>query len=155
MFLRSCSNFGGYLKRPHLNGMDADGWFDTGDRARMDDEGYIRICGRTKDIIIRGAENIPVLEIEAVLFKHPAVQSVAIVGYPDDRLGERACAFVVTKPGESLSFDEMQAFLQSEGVAKQYWPERLELREALPATASGKIQKFALRNMLRDETGTA
>lgn len=155
LFLRSCSNFGGYLKRPHLNGMDADGWFDTGDRARMDDEGYIRICGRSKDIIIRGAENIPVLEIEAVLFKHPVVQSVAIVGYPDDRLGERACAFVVTKPGESLSFDEMQAFLQSEGVAKQYWPERLELREAMPATASGKIQKFALRNMLRDEAGTA
>ena len=155
LYLRSCSNFGGYLKRPHLNGMDADGWFDTGDRARMDDEGYIRICGRTKDIIIRGAENIPVLEIEAMLFKHPAVQSVAIVGYPDDRLGERACAFVVPKPGENLSFDEMQAFLHAEGVAKQYWPERLELRDALPATASGKIQKFALRNMLREEIGVA
>ena len=95
------------------------------------------------------------LEIEAVLFKHPAIQSVAIVGYPDERLGERACAFVVPKPDKSLSFAEMQTFLQSEGVAKQYWPERLELREAMPATASGKIQKFALRNLLREEMGLA
>lgn len=153
LFLRACSNFGGYLKRPHLNGTDADGWFDTGDRARKDEEGYIRICGRTKDIIIRGAENIPVLEVEAVLFKHPAVQSVAIVGYPDERLGERACAFVVQSAGQSLSFEEMQGFLKSEGVAKQYWPERLEIVEAMPSTASGKIQKFALRERLAKETG--
>lgn len=150
LFLKGCSNFGGYLKRPHLNGMDADGWFDTGDRARMDEEGYIRICGRTKDIIIRGAENIPVLEIEALLFKHPAIQSVAIVGYPDERLGERACAYVVLKPEGSLLFEEMQSFLNAEGVAKQYWPERLEIIDAMPTTASGKIQKFELRKRAAD-----
>lgn len=153
LFVRGCSNFGGYLKRPQWNNVDADGWFDTGDIARMDAVGYIRICGRSKDIIIRGAENIPVVEVEAALFKHPAVQSVAIVGYPDERLGERACAFVVPKPGQTLSFEAMQTHLKAHHFATQYWPERLELREALPATASGKVQKFALRKLLRDEMG--
>jgi cyclohexanecarboxylate-CoA ligase len=92
-----------------------------------------------------------VVEVEAALFKHPAVQTVAIVGYPDDRLGERACAFVVPKARQAFSFEDMQAHLKALGFAVQYWPERLELREALPSTASGKIQKFALRNMLRAE----
>lgn len=151
--LRACSNFGGYLKRPHLNGMDDNGWFDTGDRGRVDEKGYIRICGRSKDIIIRGAENIPVVEVEAELYKHPAVATVAVVAEPDERLGERACAFIIPKPGQSLTFDEMKAFLQERGLTKQYWPERLELRDGLPMTASGKIQKFALREELRREAG--
>jgi len=153
LYVRGCSNFAGYLKRPQWNNVDAEGWFDTGDIARIDAQGYIRICGRSKDIIIRGAENIPVIEVESVLFKHPAVQTVAIVGYPDDRLGERACAFVVPRPGQSFTFDDMQVHLAAHHLAIQYWPERLELREALPATASGKIQKFALRKMLRAEMG--
>ncbi|HWK66999.1 MAG TPA: cyclohexanecarboxylate-CoA ligase [Rhizobiaceae bacterium] len=151
LYVRGCSNFGGYLKRPQWNNTDADGWFDTGDIARMDEQGYIRICGRSKDVIIRGAENIPVVEVETLLYKHPAVQQVAIVAYPDDRLGERACAFVVPKPGTSLDFTEMTRFLDKQQLAKQYYPERLEIRETLPSTASGKIQKFALRNMLREE----
>lgn len=151
--LRACSNFGGYLKRPHLNGMDDNGWFDTGDRGRVDEKGYLRICGRSKDIIIRGAENIPVVEVEAELYKHPAVATVAVVAEPDERLGERACAFVIPKPGQSLTFDEIKAFLQERGLTKQYWPERLELRDGLPMTASGKIQKFALRAELRREAG--
>ena len=94
---RGCSNFVGYLKRPELNGVDADGWFETGDLARMDTEGYVRITGRSKDIIIRGGENIPVVEIEQLLYRHPAVQELAIVAMPDARLGERCCAFVVTE----------------------------------------------------------
>lgn len=151
--LRACSNFGGYLKRPHLNGMDDNGWFDTGDRGRVDEKGYLRICGRSKDIIIRGAENIPVVEVEAELYKHPAVATVAVVAEPDERLGERACAFIVPKPGQSLTFEEMKTFLQSRGLTKQYWPERLELRDSMPMTASGKIQKFALRDELRKEAG--
>lgn len=153
IYVRGCSNFGGYLKRPQWNNYDADGWFDTGDLGRLDAEGYLRISGRSKDIIIRGAENIPVIEIEAIMYKNPAVQSIAIVGYPDDRLGERACAFVVTRPGHSLSFADMQTHLKAHQVAIQYWPERLEVRDALPCTASGKIQKFALRKMLREEAG--
>ncbi|MCI4661048.1 MAG: hypothetical protein MRY63_04390 [Neomegalonema sp.] len=113
--------------------------------------GYIRICGRSKDVIIRGAENIPVIEVEALLYKHPAVHQVAITAYPDERLGERACAFIVPKPGQSIDFAGMVAFLESQNLARQYFPERLEVREALPSTASGKIQKFVLRTELKDE----
>lgn len=149
LLVRACSNFGGYLKRPQWNGTDAEGWFDTGDLARMDADGYIRITGRSKDVIIRGGENIPVVEIEALLYRHASVAQVAIVAYPDERLGERACAIVVPKPGETLDFSEMTDFLKSQKVAVQYIPERLVLREAMPATPSGKIQKFRLREMLR------
>lgn len=151
LYVRGCSNFGGYLKRPQWNNTDAEGWFDTGDIARMDEAGYIRICGRSKDVIIRGAENIPVVEVEALLYKNPAVHQVAIVAYPDDRLGERACAFIVPKPGQSIDFAAMVGFLESQHLAKQYFPERLEVRDRLPSTASGKIQKFALRNELKAE----
>src|SRR5262249_3183727 len=112
--VRGCSNFVGFLKRPQLFGHDRDGWFDTGDLARMDADGYIRIAGRAKDIIIRGGENIPVVEIEGLLFGHPAVQAVAIVGMPDARLGERACAFVVPKPGQDFRFADMVAFLEQQ-----------------------------------------
>lgn len=151
LYVRGCSNFVGYLRRPEWNNTDAEGWFDTGDIARMDDRGYIRICGRSKDIIIRGAENIPVIEVESLLYKHPAIQQVAIVGYPDERLGERACAFVVPRPDKSFDFEEMTRFLKELHLAQQYFPERLEIRDKLPATASGKIQKFALRNLLKAE----
>ena len=149
LYVRSCSNFGGYLKRPELNGTDRDGWFDTGDVARMDERGYIRITGRSKDVIIRGGENIPVVEIEAMLYQHPAIAAVAVVGYPDERMGERACAVVVPKQGESLTLPELVAFLKAKQVAMQYIPERLEVLEAMPATPSGKIQKFKLRERLR------
>lgn len=150
LLVRACSNFGGYLKRPQWNNTDAEGWFDTGDLARIDAQGYIRISGRSKDVIIRGGENIPVVEVEALLYKHPAVAQVAIVAYPDARLGERACAIVVPKPGQSLEFAAMVEFLKTQKLALQYVPERLIVRDAMPATPSGKIQKFKLREMLRD-----
>ncbi|MEY4750838.1 MAG: hypothetical protein RIQ60_3052 [Pseudomonadota bacterium] len=150
LVVRSCSNFGGYLKRPQWNNTDAEGWFDTGDLARMDERGYIRISGRSKDVIIRGGENIPVVEIEALLYKHPAVAQAAIVAYADERLGERACAVVVPKAGATLDFAGMVEFLKSHKVAQTYIPERLVVREAMPATPSGKIQKFRLREMMRD-----
>ncbi|TMH02162.1 MAG: cyclohexanecarboxylate-CoA ligase [Betaproteobacteria bacterium] len=135
----------GYYKRPDLATYDAEGWFDTGDLAYMDDEGYIRINGRTKDVLIRGGENVPVVEIEALLYKHPAVATAAIVGYPDDRLGERACAFVELRPGATLDLAAVQAYMAECKVAKQYWPERVEVVPAVPRTPSGKIQKFILR----------
>lgn len=145
--VRGAGNFVGYLKRPELYDVDRDGWFETGDLARMDDAGYIRITGRTKDIIIRGGENVPVVEIENVLYRHPAVREVAIVGAPDSRLGERACAFVVVRDGKAFDFEEMQMFLRREQVAQQYFPERLRIVEEMPRTASGKIQKFRLREI--------
>lgn len=149
LLLRACSNFGGYLKRPHLNGTDADDWFETGDLARIDAQGYIRITGRSKDVIIRGGENIPVVEIESLLYRHPAVAQAAIVAYPDERLGERACAVVVLKAGETLDLPTLVDYLKAQKVALQYIPERLEILDAMPATPSGKIQKFKLRELMR------
>jgi len=148
LLVRSCSNFGGYLKRPQWNATDADDWFDTGDIAKLDALGYVRITGRSKDVIIRGGENVPVVEIESLLYRHPAIAQVAIVGYPDPRLGERACAFVVLRPNERLDLADMVAYLKSQKVAIQYIPERLEIIDAMPATASGKIQKFRVREQL-------
>ncbi len=149
LLVRACSNFGGYLKRPQWNGTDADGWFDTGDLATMNAQGYIRISGRSKDVIIRGGENIPVVEVEALLYRHPAVAQVAIVAYPDERLGERACAVIVPKADQTIDFAGMVDFLKSHKLAVQYVPEKLIVRDAMPATPSGKIQKFRLRDMLK------
>jgi cyclohexanecarboxylate-CoA ligase len=145
LLVRGAQMFLGYYKRPDIETFDAEGWFDTGDLAYADDEGYIRIDGRTKDVLIRGGENVPVVEIEALLYKHPAVAAAALVGYPDARLGERGCAFVVLRPGASLSLEDVQAYMADSKVAKQYWPERVEVIADLPRTPSGKIQKFKLR----------
>lgn len=145
--VRGSSLFVGYLKRPQLYRLDAEGWFDTGDLAYMDAEGYIRINGRTKDVLIRGGENVPVVEIEGLLHQHPSVAAASIVGYPDARLGERACAFIVLKPGKQLSLTDVQAWMNESKVAKQYWPERLEILEELPRTPAGKVQKFKLREL--------
>lgn len=152
LLLRACSNFGGYLKRPHLNGTNADDWFDTGDLARIDERGYLRITGRSKDVIIRGGENIPVVEIETLLYRHPAVAMAAVVAYPDERLGERACAVIVPKPGQTIDLPALVDYLKAQKVAIQYIPEKLIVREAMPSTPSGKIQKFKLRKMLRNGT---
>jgi cyclohexanecarboxylate-CoA ligase len=150
LMVRSCSNFGGYLRRPQWNNTDAQGWFDTGDLARIDERGYIRITGRSKDVIIRGGENIPVVEIEALLYRHPAVAQAAIVAYPDERLGERACAVVVAKPGQTVDFTGLVGFLKAQKVALQYIPERLIVLDTMPATPSGKVQKFKLREMVKE-----
>jgi cyclohexanecarboxylate-CoA ligase len=115
----------------------------------MDADGYIRIAGRSKDIIIRGGENIPVVEVEGLLFRHPAVAEVAIVGFPDTRLGERACAFIRLRDGASLSLADVTAYLEDQRMARQYMPERLEILSELPRTPSGKIQKFKLRELAR------
>jgi len=143
------SMWSGYLKRPQLYTMDADGWFDTGDIARMDEEGYIRICGRKKDIVIRGGENIPVVEVESALYRMPEIADVAIVAMPDPRLVERACAFATLRSGATVTLERIRAHLAAEGVAKHFWPERLEVLAAMPRTPTGKIQKFVLREMAR------
>ena len=144
---RGAANFVGYLKRPEAYATDEDGWFDTGDVASMDESGYIRITSRAKDIIIRGGENVPVVEVEELLYRHRAVRDAAIVAMPDPRLGERGCLFVTLRPGESLDFEEMQRHLEERQLAKQYWPERLEVIDEMPRTPSGKIQKFKLREI--------
>ena len=147
LLVRGCQMFTGYYKKPELKTFDAEGWFDSGDLAYMDGEGYIRISGRVKDVLIRGGENVPVVEIENLLYKHPSVAAVAVVGYPDARLGERGCAFIVPKPGNTIDLAAMQAYLAKCKMAKQFWPERVELVADLPRTASGKIQKFKLKEV--------
>jgi cyclohexanecarboxylate-CoA ligase len=120
-------------------------WFETGDLAWRRDDGGIRIAGRSKDLVIRGGENVPVVEVEAVLYTHPRVREVAVIGYPDERLGERACAVVVPEGDAPPTLTELTAWLDQKGMAKQFWPERLQVVEEMPKTPSGKIQKFALR----------
>ena len=145
--VRGMANFVGYLKKPELFATDPDGWFDTGDLARMRDDGYIRISGRSKDVIIRGGENIPIVEVEELLYRHLLIEDVAIVAMPDARLGERACAFVTLKPGKSLSFEGIIGYLTEHKMAIQYFPEKLEILDEMPRTPSGKIQKFRLREI--------
>lgn len=151
LFVRGASMFVGYLHQPELYGVDDDGWFPTGDIARMDENGYIRITGRSKDVVIRGGENIPVVDIENTLYKHPAIQSVALVGAPDPRLGERLCAYVTQKDGRErpLTLQEVVDYLLEQQFTRQYLPEYLEVLDELPRTASGKIQKFKLRERAR------
>jgi cyclohexanecarboxylate-CoA ligase len=146
---KSAGMFVGYLKRPDAY-ESYDGWFETGDLARMDADGYIRIVGRAKDIIIRGGENIPVVEVEEQIYRHPAVEDVAVVAMPDERLGERGCAFVQTKPNANFTFDAMVEHLIDAGMSKTYLPEKLEIVPEFPRTASGKIQKFQLRKIAKD-----
>ncbi|MGI8712886.1 MAG: AMP-binding protein [Solirubrobacteraceae bacterium] len=143
--------FDGYLNRPELTAeaITADGWYRSGDLATLDEQGQLRITGRVKDVINRGGEKVPVAEIEQLLYAHPAVQEVAIVAMPDERLGERACAFVVLAADGELDFAAMQAHLDAHRVTKTYWPERLEPVAELPRTPSGKIQKYVLREQAR------
>ncbi len=149
---RCATTFVGYLKRPQVYGVDDEGWIETGDNARMDADGYIRITGRSKDIIIRGGENIPVVEVEELLYRHPAIEDAAVVAMPDARLGERGCAFVTLRAGHSLDFRTVIDYLTSCRMMKQYLPERLEIIAAFPRTPSGKIQKFKLREQAKTLT---
>ncbi|MGH8316607.1 MAG: AMP-binding protein [Steroidobacteraceae bacterium] len=148
---RSPTMFQGYLERPDwtADAYTDDGWYRTGDLAVIDAEGYLRLTGRVKDVVNRGGEKIPVVEIEQLLHEHDAVREVAIVGMPDARLGERACAFIVMRRPCPLDLTAVQAFLDGRRVAKQYWPERVEIVEELPKTPSGKIRKYLLRERAR------
>lgn len=144
--------FVGYADHPEWTAAayTEDGWFRTGDLGVMDDAGFIRITGRVRDVINRGGEKVPVAEMEQLLSDHPSIAAVAIVAMPDDRLGERACAFVQLRPKMRFTFEQMQHYLYACQASKHYWPERLEIVEEMPRTASGKIQKYVLRERARD-----
>ncbi|MBK5446599.1 AMP-binding protein [Peribacillus sp. TH24] len=153
LLARGPALFVGYLKRiDDTIAEHKDGWFITGDRAIMDEEGYIRISGRNKDIIIRGGENIPVAYVENVLYEHPDISSVQVIAVPDVRLQEKACACISVRPGKSpITMESLKKFLYEKGLAKQYWPEQLEIMDDFPRTPSGKIQKFRLREMINEK----
>ncbi|MDK3473019.1 medium-chain fatty-acid--CoA ligase [Escherichia coli] len=140
--------FMGYFDEPELTAraLDEEGWYYSGDLCRMDEAGYIKITGRKKDIIVRGGENISSREVEDILLQHPKIHDACVVAMPDERLGERSCAYVALKaPHHSLSLEEVVAFFSRKRVAKYKYPEHIVVIEKLPRTASGKIQKFLLR----------
>jgi cyclohexanecarboxylate-CoA ligase len=137
-----------YIGQPEQTaaGYTADGFHLSGDLGRMDEDGYVRVTGRTKDIVIRGGMNISVRHVEDALSAHPAVAAVALVGMPDRHLGERVCCYLVLREGHAgLSLDTVRDYLLDQGLAIQKVPERLEVVAELPMTATGKIQKHVLR----------
>jgi len=126
---------------------DEDGWFRTGDLGVIDADGYVRITGRLKDVIIRHGENISAKEIEDLLFTHAKIADAAVIGLPDPRTGERACAVLVLAEGEDApTLSELFDFLTDKGLTRQKVPEQLEVVEVLPRNASGKVLKHELRS---------
>jgi cyclohexanecarboxylate-CoA ligase len=153
LLARGPEMFVGYLddgRAPPGDVFVDDGWFRTGDLAVYDGE-YLTIVDRLKDIIIRGGENISAQEVEALLVTHPDITDAACVALPDRVMGEKVCAFVIPAPGSEPTLDTVRAHLLERGLARFKLPERLEVRETLPRTASGKVRKAPLRDELHDE----
>ena len=132
--------------------IDADGWMHTGDLATMDAEGYVNIVGRIKDMVIRGGENIYPREIEEFLYRHPKVQDVQVVGLPDRKYGEELCAWVIAKPGQTLTEDEVRDFCKGQ-IAHYKVPKYIRFVAEFPMTVTGKIQKFRIREAMKAQLG--
>lgn len=146
--------FTAYLDHPewYEAAVDADGFFNTGDLAVIDEFGNVRLTGRVKDVINRGGVKIPVAEIENLLYQFEPIKDAAVVGMPDPRLNERICAYVtLMDPEASLTLEDITSYLKSQGVTKIYWPERVEIIGDMPRTTTGKIQKYVLRNWITDK----
>lgn len=143
----------GYYGKPEETAqvLTPDGWFYTGDLGTIDERGFVRIVGRKKEMVIRGGYNIYPREVEEVLYTHPAVMEVAVVGLPDPVLGERTCACIKLKAGYSVTIEEIKEFCLS-CLADYKVPDRVEFMDEFPTTASGKIRKIDLKNMLADRT---
>jgi fatty-acyl-CoA synthase len=148
VFFRGNIVMKGYLKNPKATqAAFAGGWFHSGDLGVVHEDGYIELRDRSKDIIISGGENISTIEIESVLFKHPAVLDAAVVARPDDKWGETPCAFVVLRPGMSATSEDIVAFCRA-NMAGFKIPRTVVFRD-LPKTSTGKVQKFVLRDWAR------
>jgi fatty-acyl-CoA synthase len=132
--------------------IDSEGWMHTGDLGTLDEAGYCNIVGRSKDMIIRGGENVYPREIEEYLFRHPAIEDVTAVGVPDDRFGEEICVWIRVKAGQSLNEEEVKAFCSGQ-IAHYKVPRYVRLVDTFPATVTGKIQKFLIRKAMMEELG--
>lgn len=132
--------------------IDAEGWMHTGDLATMDEEGYVNIVGRIKDMVIRGGENLYPREIEEFLYRHPQVQDVQVVGVPDEKYGEELCAWIIAKPGTNPTEDDIRAFCKGQ-IAHYKVPRYIRFVTGFPMTVTGKIQKFKIRDAMKDELG--
>jgi non-ribosomal peptide synthetase component E (peptide arylation enzyme) len=134
--------------------IDSNGYFSTGDIGHITTDGAIVITDRKKDIIIRGGENISAREIEDVLHQHQMISEAAVVAMPHERLGEGVCVYLVMRDAAGMSLPELQLFLEQSGLAKQKWPQRIELCDVLEKTASGKVRKDVLRKKVTALTGS-
>ena len=130
--------------------IDSEGWMHTGDLATMDAEGYVKIVGRIKDMVIRGGENVYPREIEEFLYRHPSVSDVQVIGVPDKRYGEELCAWVILKAGHAATADEIREFCRGQ-IAHYKIPRYIKFVDAFPMTITGKIQKFAMREQMKRE----
>ena len=142
----------GYYKNEEATNaaIDSHGWLHTGDIAVIDEDGYIDITGRIKDMVIRGGENIYPKEVEEFLYQHPAIQDVQVVGVPDPKYGEELMAWIILKDGENLTSEEVKAYCKGK-ISYHKIPRYIEFTEAYPMTASGKIQKFLLRELSKEK----
>jgi fatty-acyl-CoA synthase len=127
--------------------IDVAGWLHSGDLATMDEEGYVRIVGRIKDMIIRGGENIYPREIEEFLYQHPAISEVQVFGIPDEKMGEEVCAWVQLNEGQSMTEDELKAFCKDQ-ITHFKIPRHVRFVTEYPMTVTGKIQKFVMRDQM-------
>lgn len=143
------SVFGGYLGYDNSKAFTKDGFFKTGDRAVIDRHGNVRITGRIKEIIIRGGENINPGVIEELIMRHPDVEAVAVVGMPDQELGERICAYIQPKSNKKPTFQEIVSFLRREGASVLLLPERVEFVDVIPLTSANKPDKKVLREDIK------
>lgn len=150
ILVRGPSRFLGYYGADALSAaaLDREGFFRTGDLGRQGAQGTLHYVAREKDMIRRGGVTIVPGDLEAVLYGHPRIEHVAVVGVPDERLGERACACVITRDGAPLSLDDLRLYLEAKGVARYSWPERVECFDGFPRSASLKVQKNVLLEWL-------
>lgn len=141
----------GYYKMEEATrkAIDKDGWLHTGDLAEMDQDGYVRITGRLKDMIVRGGENIYPREIEEFLYEHEDIVDVQVVGVPDEKYGEKTAAFIKCKPGKTLSLEDVRTFCKGQ-LSYYKIPEYVFQLDEYPLTASGKVQKYILRDWATD-----
>jgi fatty-acyl-CoA synthase len=134
--------------------IDSAGWMHTGDLATIDAEGYCRVVGRIKDMVIRGGENIYPREVEEYLYRHPEIQDVQVFGVPDAKYGEELCAWVISKGGTALDAESVRAFCQDR-IAQYKIPRHIRIVESFPSTVTGKVQKFAMREAMIEEFAVA
>ena len=150
--VRGYSLMQGYWDDPEKTAqtIDADGWINSGDLAAMDEEGYVSITGRIKDMVSRGGENISPREIEEFLYQHPAIQDAQVIGVSDRKYGEELCVWIVPRAGASISEDDIRAYCDGQ-IARYKIPRYIRFVDGFPMTLSGKVQKFKMREMMEEE----
>jgi fatty-acyl-CoA synthase len=144
----------GYWNDPErtAEAIDQERWMHTGDLATMDEQGYVRVVGRIKDMVIRGGENVYPREIEEFLYTHPKVADVQVIGVPDERYGEELMAWIVLRPGEQCSHEEIHGFCRGQ-IAHYKIPRYVKFVDSYPMTVTGKVQKFKMREAAVQELG--